>query len=140
MKPALTREEWERAIEQIAHDEDFIAGVGHRLGDAELRSSRRQELAAYFLESGFPRGPEALHAAAALCLHGQPFGFTWEDVATLRSMSARDILDAYDSIADRIEALLPPETPFQRELRYDAAKRRYEQRAAAILGELEEEG
>lgn len=46
--------------------------------------------------------PEMRHGIAAYALHGQPFGFTWADVDELRS-EAR-----FDSLADRIEALLPP--------------------------------
>lgn len=51
------------------------------------------------------------HALAALALHGQPFGFTHEDVRTLRMYSA--MLEGqrngnFASIADRIEALLSP--------------------------------
>ena len=55
----------------------------------------------------------AKHVMAASCLHGQPFGFTWEDIDMLK-MSARTVLGAMEhrallSMADRIEALLPPE-------------------------------
>jgi len=61
------------------------------------------------------------HALAALCLHGQLFGFTWEDVRRLRgvfwAMSQWGKNHAIEwagdewgeSVADRIEALLPPE-------------------------------
>lgn len=72
------------------------------------------------------------HAAAALCLHDQPFGFTREDVALVRGAASllpeilkitrhlpteamamlpqavRDT-DTLTSLADRIEALLSPE-------------------------------
>lgn len=55
------------------------------------------------------------HATAALCLHGQPFGFTWEDVSLLRDEAAsaadRDMGGMYralNNLADRIAALLPP--------------------------------
>jgi hypothetical protein len=57
------------------------------------------------------------HALAAMALHGQPFGFTHDDVLTLRLAA-----DTHDNdldwkercfklrdTADRIEALLPPE-------------------------------
>ncbi len=69
---------------------------------------------------------------AALCLEGQPFGFTWEDVAqhrwsvnywqvkindpttpldeTHRPVALYEKMrDWHKSMADRIEALLPPE-------------------------------
>lgn len=62
--------------------------------------------------------PRDVHALAALCLHGQPFGFTWEDVEFLRAegqacidgdlISDTTTAAAFTSLADRIEALLPP--------------------------------
>ena len=61
-------------------------------------------------------GVEDRHAMAATCLHGQPFGFTREDVIALRAMQDRINFEALDrgipsvkDLADRIEALLPPE-------------------------------
>ena len=65
--------------------------------------------------------PTADHALAALCLHGQPFGFTREDAAAARvtarflSMApgmqgeANDDIERLRSMAQRIEALLPPD-------------------------------
>lgn len=54
------------------------------------------------------------HGAAASLLYGRPEGFTWDDVDALRSLDEvfavaqtgerRQLL----SLADRIEALLPP--------------------------------
>lgn len=64
---------------------------------------------------------EHLHALAALCLHGQPFGFTWEDVEEVRSCAlgfrcgdfaggnGEPYASRLDALADRIAALLPPE-------------------------------
>jgi hypothetical protein len=60
--------------------------------------------------------PEERHAIAALALHGQPFGFTWEDVDWLRAMAdwaeeygvAADGPAWVNALADRIAALLPP--------------------------------
>ena len=58
------------------------------------------------------------HALAALALHGQPFGFTREDVEWLREMVDSDTNPETApvefnamclSLAARIEALLPPE-------------------------------
>lgn len=65
------------------------------------------------VESSYETGR---HAMAALCLYGQEFGFTREDVEWLRLM-ALDMADlrapmnvkACNHLADRIEALLPPE-------------------------------
>jgi hypothetical protein len=48
------------------------------------------------------------HALAAACLHGQPFGFTWDDVDLLREASTLAQWRAFTPIADRIAALLPP--------------------------------
>lgn len=60
---------------------------------------------------------DSLHATAALALHGQPFGFTWEDVDALHLELAEewsgDTGEAFPhvarlrSLADRIAALLP---------------------------------
>lgn len=55
------------------------------------------------------------HAMAALCLHGQPFGFTHEDVRKLRDMpdgtgyASIDDPEWFASLLDRVRALLPPE-------------------------------
>jgi hypothetical protein len=72
-------------------------------------------------------GPEQLHTVAALALHGNPFGFTWEMVDALRSLLAdaaawhsgfdssdeiREIINSSfrlaDTAVDNIAALLPP--------------------------------
>lgn len=58
-----------------------------------------------FVEVGCPER----HAFAARALHGQPFGFTWEDVDTLRESPPDESL--LDAIADRVAALLPPREP-----------------------------
>lgn len=71
--------------------------------------------------------PETRHALAALALHGQPFGFTHEDADRLRNILFDSTWGAFreeaahldpgnldaaykwaESLADRIEALLPP--------------------------------
>lgn len=54
------------------------------------------------------------HALAALCLHGQPFGFSREDVRLVEFIAEFDPQDHPDvpklrSLAARISALLPPE-------------------------------
>lgn len=51
------------------------------------------------------------HAVAALALHEQPFGFTWDDVAMLRILASPPDAPPYFpmlDLADRIAALLPP--------------------------------
>ena len=92
IEPALTAEEWARIHAGEWHEEV--------LADLDRHSA---------------------HARAALALHGQPFGFTREDVELLRKIGPfvdRQIIDrdagAYEwlgalmPLADRIEALLPP--------------------------------
>ena len=63
------------------------------------------------------------HGTAAACVHDQPFGFTRGDVRTLNEAAVcaqnylddgghpglEDLRDRCLSLADRIEALLPPE-------------------------------
>jgi len=95
IKAALTPEEWATEI-RCAAAPDF--------GEWEVGIAN---VAAY--ETQRP-----LHAIAAACLHNQPFGFTREDVRWLRGIlkatgdtEGRGWYMA-DSIADRIEALLPP--------------------------------
>lgn len=90
LKPALTAEEWVHADGKI--------GVTPELG-----------------ENMFAHGHN--HALAALCLHGQDFGFTMEDVVVLRGAQSALNFECLDrgfdrpcTLADRIEALLPPET------------------------------
>ncbi len=104
IKPALTAEEWE---------------MGYASKDLriELRSGGRVGVTAHAYPLGGGLGdPRDLPALAALCLHGQPFGFTREDVIVLRAMQDRINFEALDrgipsvkDLADRIEALLPPE-------------------------------
>jgi len=88
MKPALTAEEWgwtlatreanERMMERKMYPEDMPTDI-----------------------AGTP------HAIAALALYGQSFGFTREDFTHLRICSLVPN-GRLASIADRIEALLPP--------------------------------
>lgn len=65
--------------------------------------------------------PELRHPLAALCLHGQPFGFTWEDVDAMEAVYRRVIaspepfgeqlaaaIERVHDLADRLAALLPP--------------------------------
>ena len=107
MKPALTREEWE-------HWEELIQMEMYD----EARDDAVENLCANW---GNPQ------QIAAKCLHNQPFGFTREDVKMLDSVATglgfqamdleakgissrleRTRQDALNSLADRIEALLPP--------------------------------
>lgn len=98
VQPALTPEEWARV--RAFGDEAVFSVSGP--GDAEgwgQPALRRQ-------------GAPGIHALAALCLHGQPFGFTREDARTLRECVEHDKpcdIPRLLHLADRIEALLPPE-------------------------------
>ncbi|MSP63224.1 MAG: hypothetical protein EXR72_23365 [Myxococcales bacterium] len=61
-------------------------------------------------------GRQARHLHAALCLYGQPFGFTWEDVDGLRALAESlggtihnpESVAPLRDLADRIAAMLPP--------------------------------
>jgi hypothetical protein len=60
--------------------------------------------------------PPARAALAAFALHGQPFGFTHEDVAAVRRTVdaaragvAKQDAETLESLAVRLDALLPPE-------------------------------
>lgn len=103
IKPALTASEWAEFLEH----------------------GRSERLVEY--KYGPSQSPDVLeHGLVARLLHGQPFGFTREDVAELRAWAFEfadpDLLDCevkgflanlsadqLASLADRIEALLPPE-------------------------------
>ena len=111
MKPALTPEEWGRVPEKPFPSKARILDRGRVVTAAYVKGKPTQvELVA--------SGDYA--ALAALCLHGQPFGFTREDVTLLRENLPADVLilgfastehaqAMFLDLADRIEALLPPE-------------------------------
>ena len=69
-----------------------------------------------FVHGSVPRCGKQLasvkrHACAALCLYGQPFGFTQEDVAGLLDFEDEVGPGTFETIkylAARIAALLPP--------------------------------
>jgi hypothetical protein len=117
--PALTAAEW-----------DGFVGPGVRRGNRVITVSRVVKENGYGhgqvlvieatgkdnLHVALPFLDADCHALAALALHGQPFGFTREDVALLRDEAesewngdemptGRRLL----ALAARIEALLPPE-------------------------------
>lgn len=123
IKPALTAEEWEWMSPRVMEikEEDSIV-EGDRWCEAE---ARRAEYITYLLEGGLGYRPGVTQGAAALLLHDQPFGFTWEDVEhhkrlagecgnsdgfSIDLLSQMEILSAWHlSMADRIQALLPPQ-------------------------------
>lgn len=93
--PALTPEEWKERTATRGQWHDAVEVTGFDT-IVVVRGGA---------ESVFPT--PARHALAALCLYQQPFGFTQEDVAMLRSPWTHP--DELASLAARISALLPPE-------------------------------
>lgn len=107
IQPALTAKEWaarrfqfETWGEAHAHSDGALTVRDTVNQPAILRGEERQKL-------------------AALALHGQPFGFAWEDIDLLRSQAETERLEgvaphneiraeALDALAARIAALLPP--------------------------------
>jgi hypothetical protein len=115
--PALTPEQWAAGSTDASDDPVVQYSV-------TLRTGGFIEVAN--LLHGV-RIPEDLrHAAAALALHAQPFGFTWADVDLLQNAidllyqefggnpgwrPDGDKLRPYTDLANRIAALLPPRAP-----------------------------
>lgn len=95
VKPALTPDEW-----------------ANELSEAGTLLAARLEWAGD--EAGIDDGLSR-HALAALCLHGQTFGFTRADTEALESMmrydATPDEVARCRSLASRLSALLPPEKP-----------------------------
>jgi len=73
--------------------------------------------------AGYPMDARYRHALAALCLYGQPFGFSYEMVDTILDVALYEVengtypstspwsaetLAVLRSLASRIESLLPP--------------------------------
>jgi hypothetical protein len=107
IQPALTSSQWERRQFSFEY-------WGHcsldSSGELVLRDQNHPSIL---------KGQER-HKLAALALLGQPFGFSREDVEALRDLAGgtREECDPIGdpggamlwSLADRIAALLPPET------------------------------
>jgi len=107
--PALTREEWGMR--------------GHCLYFHGITVARFHEGDVGLMDGQNP-SPAARHALAALCLSGQPFGFTREDVIRLSALiealehadTAQELLvelivldpNPWRQLVVRIAALLPP--------------------------------
>jgi len=102
MKPALTRDEWADPNGRLDNGGGVFPYVTDS-GDISLCCD----------DSYYHGELDAAdrHALAALCLHDQPFGFTREDVEFLRDMASEWASEEYEylNLADRIDALLPPE-------------------------------
>lgn len=141
--PALTPDEWAEQLQQ-SRDPDISEGAGEMVfeldkghgefwlgpspiwpeydssyDDPSLPEPEPAYVPAVCISGDNPtwiRAEEDRHRVAALCLHGQPFGFTWDDVEMIRW--AADVIQdeginlqrAMDLrfTADRIAALLPP--------------------------------
>ena len=134
ISPALTPEEWAKG----GHRREFGPDIFDRPEDLEnphcVKSFQPGTVRVSCGDCvtwghGAVLDAEDRHAAAALCLYGQPFGFTREDVEALQ-FEGNDLLawagDAETdderrrmnrhgfqllNVASRIAALLPPETP-----------------------------
>jgi hypothetical protein len=102
-QPALTPEEWARWRE----GETFFGGMNARRERGGIMVEQDSDDEVWVND-------ENRAALAALALHGQPFGFTWEDVDAIRTTATYlhdGGEDQLHAIADRIEALLPPREP-----------------------------
>lgn len=104
IKPALTAEEWERrtAVRLSASDEYTKFGEGYAV--EVLYDSDGEEMQCGEVAIGTP---ESRHAVAALALYGQPFGFTHQELMYLDTFATSGLIRP---IADKIRALLPPES------------------------------
>ena len=99
IKPALTEREWAGRIADAAWEQDGKVYVESDCG-------------------GFPYAEDVeieRHGMAALCLHGQEFGFTRDmlaivDGSNLSEWSTEKFLRIKRALATNIEALLPPES------------------------------
>ena len=91
VRPALTAEEWSSALGWRLDPDSWVST--DCAGGSEV---------------------ENRHSMAAVCLHNQSFGFTRHDVEVLTYAvgsvySSMEMSAKLLSLADRIEALLPPE-------------------------------
>jgi hypothetical protein len=104
IKPALSHDEW-GALRVFRERRDVgswpVSGEIAVVGDA-IRVGP-PEFAPSVLVTSDDR-----HALAALALHGQPFGFTWDDVEAIHDWMQETSCHASSTLADRIAALLPP--------------------------------
>jgi hypothetical protein len=122
VQPALTPEEWKAP--------NVIRG-STRAGLSKGQREQQELIIDNPSRPGsvsFHSDPQERHALAALALYGQTFGFTREDVEMLREEADDVVKEAFEAgervaasrnpralsilaLADRISALLPPETP-----------------------------
>lgn len=108
VQAALTAGEWARFLSADKDRQVIQSDLNHELYAGHSCSRVALEEG----EDSVPRN----HAIAAIALHGQPFGFTREDVEMLRRSADAAAKDFYQTwgaemydLATRIAALLPPE-------------------------------
>lgn len=137
MEPALTAEEWEQGFAWIGPHMVLAERTATQInvGGFDIRLNAGGGTPGRAVATFTP---EQAHAIAALALAYQPFGFTQEDVTALRVAAQAAEADAYyfrelapeddrveapslvewsqdhvprlyNALADRLEALLPPE-------------------------------
>ena len=118
IKPALTAEEWARVFARNAYDDPYteIAGYNVRLNRGDYYSLEVVDTDGWYYTHELTFYGGERQQLAALCFHGQPFGFTRQDVKVLRGAQSALNFECMDrgfdrpcTLADRIEALLPPE-------------------------------
>jgi hypothetical protein len=114
IEPALTPEEWadESGLGACEREDCYLYRARGLNGVVVCTGANAATNATLV-----PAGPSC-HALAALCLHGQPFGLTWDHVDALRAC-ADDSESEWNeprphwigvtrAAADLIAALLPP--------------------------------
>ena len=108
--PALTREEWATFL--AGNPVLNLDGAGFQ-DCPHIQTEHGGEVIVAVEDVYLGLSGIARHAGCATLLHGQPFGFTREDVEALRQdgWGYDEVHDQakLDDLADRIEALLPPE-------------------------------
>jgi hypothetical protein len=118
LHPALTPEQWEgRDYRQVARDIDSWAEEGQSADDSTeyvAKLGLNENGCVIVMNRAHDRvlvPPPARAALAAFALAEQPFGFTEEDVAALRSAAEGDrnagIAGSLRSLATRLQALVP---------------------------------
>ena len=116
LKPALTAKEWEAGRVEFkiksSYDHYGIELTCNSRATSNYPNGAEGYVTVFDGSWAAPIKTEHQHAAAALLLCGQPFGFTWEDVDSLAGEQAYYECGHDEaklaSIADRIAALLPP--------------------------------
>ena len=114
-KPALSASEWKNEYAE-RWDKGSDQGVYPDGSVAERGWTVMRAAGQVFVGAG-EKGPPCIvgltpsadHALAALCLHGQEFGFTQEMLRIIRDPEHPEFLHWVDIVAGVVEALLPPE-------------------------------